>query len=642
MFVDLCERLNLKRHVTLLRADRTVPPMTWGAWHPVVVLPTSSQGWTPARHQAVLMHELAHVKRYDWLSQTLAQLATALYWFNPLVWVAVRRLLNEQEVACDDQVLVAGANASDYAQSLLEVVQSLRSGEWSVLATTAMARHSTLEGRLVAILDPNRSRQGLYTLRVLVSTALVCSMVIPLAAMQPWTTSPTDVEAEPQEQLAENLERSINPLTGLAARQSETERQDDVELLPEASDQSQPVADVLNRSENASQQQPGSRSEQVQDSTKVLALIEALKDEDAEVRRVAVWALGDIEDTRAVPALMQVLTSDSDSDVRSKAAWALGKIEDARAIQALEQALEDENADVRRQAARALGEIEDVAAVGALNQALVNDAVAGVRRMAAWALGEIESGESTDALAQALDDEDDDVRRTAAWALGELEDPKAVEPLMRLVRRTDIDAEVRASAIHALGEIEDPRSAGVFVELLTNDTSAEVRRRAAWALGEMEVSEGVEPLIQALKDSDAEVRSIVVWALGEIEDARAVVPLTQLLQDSNTEVRRKVLWALGEMGDERAVSSISTALKDDDAEVRSMAAWALGEIEGTEAVSALIGALQDPEADVRLKVAWALGEIGDARAAEPLMQVLQNDSSKEVRRQAARALADLD
>lgn len=123
------------------------------------------------------------------------------------------------------------------------------------------------------------------------------------------------------------------------------------------------------------------------DRRAVAALIEALKDVDAAVREQVAWALGAIDDASAVPALIDALRDTSDK-VRAQAAWALGAIDDARAVDGLIAALSDRESHVRRQAAWALGAIGDSRAVSSLLPAL-KDSDAGVRRQAAWAIGAI-------------------------------------------------------------------------------------------------------------------------------------------------------------------------------------------------------------------------------------------------------------
>ena len=104
-------------------------------------------------------------------------------------------------------------------------------------------------------------------------------------------------------------------------------------------------------------------------------------------RKHAAWALGALDSSEAVPALVEAL-KDSDAGVREQVAWALGAIGDRRAVDGLVGALGDAAAGVRKQAAWALGAIGDKRAVAALTKSL-KDPEAGVRKQAAWALGAI-------------------------------------------------------------------------------------------------------------------------------------------------------------------------------------------------------------------------------------------------------------
>ena len=116
----------------------------------------------------VLLHELAHVKRRDCLTHLVAQIACAAYWFNPLAWMAARRLRTERERACDDLVLASGTRGSDYADQLLDIARVMRAGRFPAVlagASLAMAQRSQLEGRLMAILDPSVPRRGLTRAR---------------------------------------------------------------------------------------------------------------------------------------------------------------------------------------------------------------------------------------------------------------------------------------------------------------------------------------------------------------------------------------------------------------------------------------------------------------------------------------------
>jgi beta-lactamase regulating signal transducer with metallopeptidase domain len=179
----LSRRIGLGRIVRLLRADRETVPMTWGAFRPVILLPAEADGWDEGRRAAVLAHELAHVRRWDALTQWIAHLAVTLFWFNPLVWTAAHRLRQEREHACDDAVLAVGTRATEYADHLLTLVRSLGAAPGPA-AALAMARRSQFEGRLLAILDGATPRRPVSRALAAATAVLALTAVVPLAALR--------------------------------------------------------------------------------------------------------------------------------------------------------------------------------------------------------------------------------------------------------------------------------------------------------------------------------------------------------------------------------------------------------------------------------------------------------------------------
>ena len=179
----LSRRLGVGRIVRLLRDDSASVPMTWGVFRPVVLLPEEADGWSSERRAVVLAHELAHVRRWDALTQWIAHLAVALYWFNPLVWIAARRLRQEREHACDDAVLETGVGATAYADHLLTIVRSLGTASGPA-AALAMARRSQFEGRLLAILDSAVRRGSVSRIAAAATVVAALGCVVPLAAMR--------------------------------------------------------------------------------------------------------------------------------------------------------------------------------------------------------------------------------------------------------------------------------------------------------------------------------------------------------------------------------------------------------------------------------------------------------------------------
>jgi TonB family protein len=174
----------IARPVRLLQCKSPIAmPLTWGIFRPVIVLPSGAAQWPEDRRGVVLSHELAHIARHDWLLQICAELARAIYWFHPLVWLAAARLRQESERASDDAVLCSGIAPSNYASQLLDLARTLENTGRAWSTALAIARPSNLERRFAAMLNPsiNRSRLSLRT-RLFVPFFALC-LLFPLAAL---------------------------------------------------------------------------------------------------------------------------------------------------------------------------------------------------------------------------------------------------------------------------------------------------------------------------------------------------------------------------------------------------------------------------------------------------------------------------
>jgi beta-lactamase regulating signal transducer with metallopeptidase domain len=177
-----CSRLTVRRPVALVQSSGSLIPITWGSWRPVILLPTEAERWPAERRRVVLLHELAHIKRWDCLTQSLTRIACALYCFNPLVWLAARRMCIEREAACDDLVLNTGCLASEYAGHLVDIARGLEHAPR--VAAIAMARSSRLENRVRAIVDASRVRRAPRAVLV-VLLCLGATGLVTLAAQKP-------------------------------------------------------------------------------------------------------------------------------------------------------------------------------------------------------------------------------------------------------------------------------------------------------------------------------------------------------------------------------------------------------------------------------------------------------------------------
>ena len=176
--------LGLRRPVRLLESDHPSLLVTWGLLQPKVILPRAARSWTEDRVAIVLRHELAHIRRGDWIVQIAGELLRTAYWFNPLLWIACDRLRQESEQACDDEVLTSGVAGPDYATHLLELARLLKAEAAPRLPAPAIARTSSLERRIRAMLDARLTRTPTTRAARLATGAALMTFTVALAAAQ--------------------------------------------------------------------------------------------------------------------------------------------------------------------------------------------------------------------------------------------------------------------------------------------------------------------------------------------------------------------------------------------------------------------------------------------------------------------------
>ena len=155
---DVRRRLKIRRPVRVAVTQHPAMLVTWGVIEPVILLPRTAAAWPADRIELVLAHEMAHLVRRDWLIQLLAEMLRAINWFNPLFWIACARLRRESEYACDDIVLELGTGGTTYAGHLVELARTFSAHGRTWLPAPSIARPSTLERRVRAMLNPQLDR----------------------------------------------------------------------------------------------------------------------------------------------------------------------------------------------------------------------------------------------------------------------------------------------------------------------------------------------------------------------------------------------------------------------------------------------------------------------------------------------------
>jgi beta-lactamase regulating signal transducer with metallopeptidase domain len=200
----LCAVLGLRRRVQLAGSARVDVPTQVGILKPMILLPVYMLADQEERTmRSVIAHELTHVQRLDFLFNLLAAVALALYWFNPLAWLAARRLQETGEQTCDDWVVGITGHHQTYAHTLLDVVEHLKRKQRFALSV-GMARKPQIAERIerIATLAGNVSPR----IGRLAGVVAVCGFVICVCLLATST-----LHAAPQQLKPAVLKIELNP-----------------------------------------------------------------------------------------------------------------------------------------------------------------------------------------------------------------------------------------------------------------------------------------------------------------------------------------------------------------------------------------------------------------------------------------------
>ncbi len=531
---EIADRLGLDSAPRLLRSADVKMPFAAGLLAPTIVLPAESDDWSTERRSAVLVHELGHVRRRDLVGHTLGRIACALYWFHPLVWTAARRLRAESEQACDDLALTFGARPSDYAEHLLDIVTCVRNHNTPSVAL-AMAHRKEFEGRMLAILNPELRRrgptraQGASYAFALAGVALLIGAVVPVERQASGVERPAssaersalsaqdsmaDMRLEPQDTgAAPSPEPQARPDTRRSTLDAERMTLDTRRSTRIDTDISTHISTRINLPEVINNALGGKTSPLASDTAVVRALMERLKDEDANVRQAAAYALGRIGNPMAIPELVKAL-DDPQPDVQEAALDALSEFKHGVPVAPVQRMLGSSSADMRQHAIDILTSMHAMASLQAIS-ALVSDPDADVRQSAVQAIQEMGSPSSAGTVLPALSDNDSDVRQVAVYALAQLGGSIPDGTLDKLLQ--DADPDVRQATVEYISERRVTTRTAQLIRLL-DDKSGDVRQAAAEALTEIRTPESHAALRRALTNADPDVRRTAVEYFGEEGD----------------------------------------------------------------------------------------------------------------------------
>jgi beta-lactamase regulating signal transducer with metallopeptidase domain len=427
---NLVESLGITKPLRIVMSDEISMPFACGVFTSVIVFPSAARDWPAERKRSVLLHELAHVARNDYVIHVIVEIVRALYWPNPLVWLAAGWKATERERACDDVALRDGTPGREYATHLLDVARLQVQPGVPVGAVTMTAKEGLVD-RIRYAMDSKLDRSPVRSDKMLLAGIAVFFISLPLGMFD---VTASEWAVPGVEQLAAQLRNDKNP----------RERSRAAWWLGEH-----------------------------EDRNGVVPLTEALHDESASVRIAAAWALGEIKDKKAIAPLIDVLEYDDNILVREMAALALGEIEDPSAVDPLVAAFEDD-ADLRRAVVWALGEIERR---GSRSARRARDNAFDTMGQRPWNNEQVWTGDldgkhprsmNLPVSLERLNSDDYRTRRDAALSLGFLgvrreydstvETERAVDSLLETLG--DPVPEVRAAAVWSLDEINPSRWPG--------------------------------------------------------------------------------------------------------------------------------------------------------------------------------------
>ena len=361
-------RLKLKHGTALLVSDELNSPISWGSIRPIIIVDREAMSRT-AQAEVIIAHELAHVTRLDWATLLMGRLVVCIFWFNPLVWLLALQSHQLSEESADDAVLRARIPSVDYADVLVNAVRHANSAHFLPANGVAPGR-SSLARRVENVLDEKRSRAAARLRWVALTLLFATTLNIAVSAAVPSLVGRLQYVKDAGDRATARLARLSSPQS----------RQLAIAIRSKSWEARAVAGDTRFGEQQA-----------------IDPLLIALSDDEAVVRKIAVWGLSEMGPLARASAEGPVtrLLDDPSPDVRAAATGALGDFSSVTRAGEVALMLSDPDRYVRRRAAHALGDLKVPYTRAALLRAQTDPDLL-VRREASWALSEIDQTEPID------------------------------------------------------------------------------------------------------------------------------------------------------------------------------------------------------------------------------------------------------
>lgn len=200
----------LMRPLSIRQSDRVSAPLTYGIFHPVILMPSDTDWENTKQLQFIFMHEYAHVRRFDAATKLVMTAALCIHWFNPVVWIMCILFNRDMELSCDECVIrqFGETSRSAYAFMLIDM-EAKKSGVFPLCSNFSK---NAVEERMIAIMKNKKAN----------AVTMILACVIIIGASGIFATS----EAEPV-----SVEETASE--GLPQEESQNEeKEDDSETAP--------------------------------------------------------------------------------------------------------------------------------------------------------------------------------------------------------------------------------------------------------------------------------------------------------------------------------------------------------------------------------------------------------------------------
>ncbi|HVF40241.1 MAG TPA: HEAT repeat domain-containing protein [Gemmatimonadaceae bacterium] len=644
---QLSEKLGVRKLIVVLQSTKVEVPLVVGALRPVIVVPVSLiTGMTPWQLEMLLAHEIAHIKRYDYLANLAQTVIETLMFYHPAVRWLSERVRDERENCCDDiAVATCGGDPAAYTETLLALEHSRSEG--LVFAAAATGGSLLKRAQRLLVREPAHSEIGprwiaglitilaaLFTASQSVEATVRASFIPNIGGIQvgfsdsDTTTKSRDGWPDPSRAAPTRVLRA--PAGGSLA-----------ERWKWADDQSRSLGSdtywigyLIAGSSNPRHRYYFDDQIPVRIGTSTFSGRMHLGDGDLSEFRFAGVPLAPLVGNHAVTSTAIFMQFHRRDPSRVQhihlGAFSLPVYFNRAPVIWLDSASDAESLErVRSLMSRASSEdarSDLVATTGAHQDA---------RIVVPMLIGWIESRTETD-----------DLRKEAVeWLAKKPGDPRSVATLARTARR-DRSGDVRREAIEAFSHMEIANASDTLIALAESLTEREDRQTAIEALGHHEDPKALMYLTRIARGSASdELRKEAVEAMANMPDGRGFTSVADIARtEASSEVRQKAVEELGNTKPERrAIEALREIIRTDpDGSVRVQATETLAEIHDPRIVE-ILRELATQSSDLRVQVE-ATESLGDTymprQALEALIALAKTHRSFDVRRKALETLGD--